>query len=342
MLQQILWRYGYEHIKSSNDSEQLTDLCESFSPDVLFLDPASIKGDGYEILKALAAGGEPGTLVLAIAPRHQTGSGAKALSNGAHDVVLSPFDEIEVAHRVESILKARRTELSVDEDREQLELRIIERSRESVAANLEAVARLAFAAEFRDEDIGEHIFRVGRSTGLLAEKIGLDPILARLFRTAATLHDVGKIAVPDSVLLKPGKLDDDQWKTMRAHTTQGHRMLEGSKSQMMVCAAQIALSHHEHWDGGGYPNGDAGEEISQSARLVSVADVFDALTSKRPYKKAWPIPDAVALITGKSGSQFDPEVVSAFLELDHELLKSPINEEEFFGELDTVSDRLDF
>ena len=119
MLQQILWRYGYEHIKSSNDSEQLTDLCESFSPDVLFLDPASIKGDGYEILRALAAGGEPGTLVLAIAPRHQTGSGAKALSNGAHDVVLSPFDEVEVTHRVESILKARRTRLSVDEDREQ-------------------------------------------------------------------------------------------------------------------------------------------------------------------------------------------------------------------------------
>lgn len=196
------------------------------------------------------------------------------------------------------------------------------------------------ALEYRNEETKGHTDRVVNLMMKSAQGLGIEESQLEHVRRGALLHDIGKMAIPDMILNKPHSLTKEEQQIMQKHPVYAYEMLK--EIEFLQPALTIPYCHHEHWDGSGYPNGDAGEEISQSARLVSVADVFDALTSKRPYKKAWPIPDAVALITQKSGSQFDPEAVSAFLELDHELLKSPINEEEFFGELETVSDRLDF
>lgn len=348
LLSQALWRRGFENIKTTCEASKVVELCSSFEPDLLILDLHMSEPDGFEILASLRADRQA-LRILATTSDAGGEVQRRALEQGAHEFMLKPLSEAEAALRSEKLLKARRVELTESEQLRELEERLYERTNDFIEANMEAIALLAVAAEFRDEDVGEHIFRVGRSTSMLAEKMGLEPILVELFRTAATLHDVGKIAVPDSVLLKPGPLDDDEWMIMKSHAEQGYRILRDGSSQIIACAAKIAHCHHEHWDGGGYPNGLSGTDIFLSARLVAVADVFDALTSKRPYKKAWSIEDASAEIMKGSGTQFDPEVVAAFAELDKEVLTSSINESEFFAlggktsryGLEPIDDRLD-
>ncbi|MQB01217.1 MAG: PAS domain S-box protein [Actinobacteria bacterium] len=187
------------------------------------------------------------------------------------------------------------------------------------AAFKEVIARLSAAAEFRDEDTGRHIERVGRYSELIAQRIGLPEERCDLLRLAAPLHDVGKIGVPDAILLKPGKLDAQEFETMMSHTEIGHRLLTGSSAEMLKLAATIALTHHERWDGAGYPRGLSDHAIPIEGRIVAVADVFDALTSKRPYKSAMPIPEALAILKSSRGSHFEPEALDAFLDLSEEM-----------------------
>lgn len=188
-------------------------------------------------------------------------------------------------------------------------------SRKLGESQLELIQRLAAAVEFRDNETGEHIQRIGLLCERVALRLGWDASRARMLRHASAMHDIGKIGVPDSVLLKPGKLDDREWDVIRAHPATGGEILAGSANPLVQMAERIARSHHERWDGGGYPQGLKGEEIPIEARICSVCDVYDALLSKRPYKESWKLSDTLAEIRRNAGSQFDPRVVEAFLEL---------------------------
>ena len=180
--------------------------------------------------------------------------------------------------------------------------------------------RLAFVAEYRDDDTGQHTQRVGRTAVRLGEVIGLAEGTLACLSVAAPLHDIGKVAIPDAILLKPGPLTERELRIVRNHTVIGAEMLADSQSSILQMGCDIARSHHERWDGKGYPDGTAGEAIPLAARIVAIADVFDALTQSRPYKRRWPLELAVREIANGSGTQFDPTLADAFMELDHTAL----------------------
>jgi PAS domain S-box-containing protein/putative nucleotidyltransferase with HDIG domain len=216
-------------------------------------------------------------------------------------------------------------EEAIRDQQETLESTVRERTRELEDARVETLQRLAFAAEYRDEETYLHTERVGHVAALLATAAGLSADEVELIRRAAPLHDIGKIGVPDPILLKEGRLDDRERGLMRAHALVGAKMLAGSRSAVLQLAEEIALTHHERWDGGGYPRGLRGDEIPRSGRLVAIADVFDALTHARPYRESLPVDEAVALIASGAGKQFDPELVEAFKSLDRDQLAGDAN-----------------
>jgi putative two-component system response regulator len=201
----------------------------------------------------------------------------------------------------------------------ELEAMVQERTRDLEAFQIEALTRLAILGEFRDTDTGEHTVRVGDMAARIARGLGLEPDIVDRLRLAARLHDIGKVGIPDSILLKPGPLTPAEFEVMKTHTTIGARILAGSSSPLVQMAEEVALNHHERWDGTGYPNGRAGHVIPLSGRITTVADVFDALTSVRPYKRAWSVEEAVRYIAEASGTQFEPRIVEVFLDIVNEL-----------------------
>jgi putative two-component system response regulator len=186
------------------------------------------------------------------------------------------------------------------------------RTEELRRTRLQVVQRLGMAAEYRDEETGNHILRMSHTCALLARAVGWSEAACELILNASPMHDIGKIGIPDAIMLKPGKLEPHEWEIMKTHAAIGGKLLEGDDSALMRMAREIALTHHEKWDGSGYPGGLAGEAIPQSGRIAALADVFDALTSVRPYKKAWTIEAAVGYIEENSGKHFDPELVAVF------------------------------
>ena len=200
-------------------------------------------------------------------------------------------------------------------------------------AELEAAQRLALACEFRDDDTNQHAQRVGRTAGLLAAELGLPVDEVELIRHAAPLHDIGKIGIADSILLKPGRLRVDELAVMKTHTLIGSQILAGSRSRLLQVGEEIARTHHERWDGRGYPVGIAGDDIPITGRLTAVADVFDALNFSRPYKEAWPLDAALAEMELSAGRQLDPEIVALLRNLDHEALLGRVQPEEAAGAL---------
>src|SRR5690606_7682952 len=211
-----------------------------------------------------------------------------------------------------NLLRARYLHIQLQSEKKLLEERVAERMEEARRAQLEIIERLAVASEYRDDETGEHTRRVGELAERLALRLGLDAEQALVIRQAALLHDVGKIGVSDDVLLAPGRLSTEQFDQMKQHTRIGMEILSGGRSQLLLLAEDIASSHHEHWDGNGYPHGLQGDEIPLAARIVAVADFFDALTHDRRYRAAIPIPEVVQMILERSGTHFDPEVVNAF------------------------------
>jgi cyclic di-GMP phosphodiesterase len=199
-----------------------------------------------------------------------------------------------------------------------LEDRVIERTRELEESHIETFERLALAAEYRDDDTGQHTRRVGRMAALLGQELGLAPDVVGLLERAAGLHDVGKIGVPDAILLAPRKLTVEEFEVVKSHTVIGAKILSGSRSPLMMMAEEIAWSHHERWNGRGYA-GAIAEEIPLMGRITTVADVFDALTHERPYKEAWPLERAIAEIAEQRGEQFDPRVADAFVAIQEHL-----------------------
>ena len=233
-----------------------------------------------------------------------------------NEVIIDPvFDE---SGQLQSFVSVQNDVTERERAKQVLEHRVNERTLELADSQIEILDRLAHAAEFRDDDTGQHTRRVGRMAALLAQSLGLPEEQVAVIQQAAPLHDVGKIAISDLILLKPGKLTDDEFATMKTHSALGAALLSNGRSEAVQMAERIAGSHHERWDGRGYPNQLSGEDIPLEGRILAVVDVFDALTHERPYKRAWPVAEAVAEIEGQSGKQFDPRVVEAFLKLNHE------------------------
>lgn len=195
-----------------------------------------------------------------------------------------------------------------------------ERTKEVVQSRLEVVRRLARAAEYRDNETGQHVLRMSHSCALLAKQIGLPPEHCELILHASPMHDIGKIGISDTILLKPGRLTPEERSIMETHVIIGADILAGAETELLEIARKISLTHHEKWDGSGYPNQLAGKSIPIEGRISAIADVFDALTSERPYKKAWPVDDAVANLRENSGSHFDPELLEAFFVILPEVL----------------------
>ncbi|KQP80675.1 HD domain-containing phosphohydrolase [Methylobacterium sp. Leaf117] len=237
----------------------------------------------------------------------------EALAAGATDFLNKPFDPIEVRSRVTNLLalnQARRVQI----DRVAWLDREVKAATALIAAREREIINLLMkAAEHRDTETGNHVARVAESVTLIAEELELAPERVEQLSLASTMHDVGKISVPDAILRKPGRLSEEERREMETHAERGRRILEGSASHLVQLAAEIAATHHERWDGGGYPAGLSGEDIPLSGRIVAVADVYDALTSDRPYKKAWSHTDAVLHLQAESGRHFDPACVDAFL-----------------------------
>jgi len=307
---------NYENIVGISDSRQALQEVASLGPDLIMLDLHMPHLDGYEILKQLrAAIGETILPVVVLSADVTPDAKQRALELGATDFLTKPFDPTEVILRVKNLLQLRSLyEQSLD-DKSSLEAKVVERTEALERAHIEMLTRLALAAEYRDDDTGEHTFRVGDASALVAQALGLHAEQTADLRRAARLHDVGKIGIPDSILLKPGRLTDEEFDTIKTHTKIGAELLSGGSSSLLKLAEEIALTHHERWDSGGYPCGLAGDAIPISGRIVSVIDVYDALTHERPYKKAWPHDEAVTEIVKNAAKQFDPAVVEAFVDV---------------------------
>jgi two-component system response regulator RpfG len=244
-----------------------------------------------------------------------------ALDAGITDFLTKPVDARECLARCRNLLMLRRQQLALEDRRRHLEGMVDEATREIREREKETLLRLARAGEFRDEETGFHLIRMARYSRLIAGAIGLERDEAETIELAAPLHDIGKIGIPDGILLKPARLDAAEWATMQRHPVIGHEILKGSASKYVRMGALIALGHHERYDGKGYPNGLEGDHIPLCARIVAVADVFDALTSKRPYKKAWSSEDATDYLRSQRGRHFDGRLVDAFLSVREMVLE---------------------
>jgi putative two-component system response regulator len=326
LLRQILERDGYLNVETTTDPSRVPDMFAQSRPRLVLLDLHMPQMDGFELMQRLGElTGERRSIAFLVLTADATDeTKRRALSLGARDFLTKPLDRVELLLRVRNLLQVEELQDRLFEQNANLEDEVAERMRDLEQARLEILERLALAAEYRDDDTQEHAWRIGRTCALIAIGLGLPDREVELIRRAAPLHDIGKVGIPDAVLLKPGKLTDEEFETIKTHTTMGAEILSGSRSSLLVMAEQIALTHHERWDGQGYPHGLHGEQIPLPGRIVAVADVFDALTHERPYKRAWPVPEALAEIRQQVGRQFDPDVLQAFLRLEHPALLGPV------------------
>jgi putative two-component system response regulator len=321
LLERLLERAGYHNFVSTTDSAQALPLSTQRPPDLVLLDLHMPAPDGFEVMQQLGPWIEEGALAVIVLTADTTRDVRQAaLSGGAKDFLVKPLDAIEVLLRIKNQLETRLLHVELRRQALALEQRVYEQHEDLDEARLEMLQRLARASEYRDDDTGEHTQRVGRTSALIARALDLAEEEVTLIGHGATLHDVGKIAIPDSVLLKPGSLDERELELMKTHVRAGADMLSRSRSPLLQVAESIALTHHEWWDGSGYISGLRGDEIPLPGRIVAIADVFDALTHDRPYKRAQPLEMALEEIHALRGTQFDPRVVDAFDTLPHEEL----------------------
>jgi putative two-component system response regulator len=324
LLRQILEPVGYRHLASTTDSREVLALAGAFEPDLILLDIKMPHLDGHAVLDQLRSDGpsDSDVPVLVLTSDGSRENMRRALSNGAQDFLAKPLSPVEVRLRVRNLLETRFLHRSLRQHNALLEQRVCERTadlvrrtEELVEARAEILERLGRAAEFRDDATGRHTQRVARNAALVAGRLGLPEEDVELIRRAAPLHDIGKIGVPDGVLLKQGRLSPAEFEMMKTHTVIGADILAGSAVPLLEVGREIAASHHEWWDGSGYPYGLAGDVIPLAGRVVAAADVFDALTHERPYKPAWAPHAAIAEIRRGSGVHFDPQVAHAFVRL---------------------------
>ena len=307
LLHKILARKGYTNIQGTSDPREVEGLCEKTEFDAFLLDIRMPHIDGYGIMKMLRKRFADDYMpVLILTAQTDKETRLKALEYGAKDFLTKPFDQLEALTRIYNLLDVRLMHQRVKKQNFLLEETVKKRTQELYDTRREVINRLGLAAEYRDNETGNHIIRMSQFSQRLALEHGLSEARAETILNAAPMHDIGKIGIPDKVLLKPGKLDQDEWKIMQSHVTIGAKILSGQQSELMTIARLIALHHHEKWDGTGYPANLKGEEISIEGRICAIADVFDALLSDRPYKKPWSVEKTIALIEEEAGKHFDP------------------------------------
>lgn len=315
LLEELLSLSGFSDVRSLTDSRLALTTILDWQPDLVLLDLHMPEVSGFDILRELGAALPPNSFlpVLACTADWTEGTRKQALKLGANDFITKPFDATELVLRVRNFLRMRQMHLQLGEQNRQLEGVVERRTRNLAIARSEALECLARAGEYRDDVTGEHANRVATLSALIARELGLNNATVELVRSAAPLHDLGKIGISDSILMKPGKLTCEEFETMKQHAALGASIIGQVKSPVLRKARLIAQNHHENWDGTGYPTGLKGNQIPLPARIVSVADTFDALVSARPYKAAWTMGEAIAEVRRLSGTRFDPDVVEAFV-----------------------------
>ena len=317
LLKRFLSEAGFMNLHTTTDSRQALGMYKQLRPDLVLLDISMPFLDGFEVMKQFCDefDREEYIPVLVLTADITPETRRRALSSGAKDFLTKPLDLSEVLLRVRNLLEMRLLYVQIREQNLHLERTVSERTRQLADSRREILARLALAGEYRDEDTGDHTRRVGNIAAALAEACGSNPEFVDLIRHAAPLHDVGKIGIPDHILRKTGKLTVEEFDLMKLHTSIGAQMLSGSHDPLLNMAESIVLSHHEWWDGSGYPSGLSGVSIPFEGRIVALADNLDALTSERPYKQAWPLDAAVDAIKNLRGKQFDPALTDLLVQL---------------------------
>ncbi len=333
VLSGLLRSLGFEPVLADSGQTAL-DLLDP-SIDLVLLDVMMPDMDGFTVAKKIRERKDgadvPIIMVTALAGKQDR---LMAVEAGANDFIAKPIDLTELRVRMGSLLRMKQSQDEVKRYQAELEemvavrtsalrlaLENLEESQKTIlAAHRETIHRLAAAAEFKDAETADHIARMSRYCAALANWLGLHADEVELVEQASPMHDIGKIGIPDSILLKPGKLTPEEWKTMQKHTLYGARILGSSSFELLRAGEIIALSHHERWDGSGYPQGLAGEDIPLFGRICAVADVFDALTSRRPYKEAFSIETSLEIMRAGRGSHFDPRILDLFLERFDDIL----------------------
>jgi len=310
-------------VKAALNGERALKIANSEPrPDLILLDVMMPEIDGHEVCRQLKKHSATAKIpIIFVTAKNQEEDEKQGLELGAVDYITKPISPPIVLARVH-------TQLALYDQNRYLESIVEQRTEQLQQTRLEIIRRLGRAAEFKDNETGLHVIRMSHYSRLLAEALEHGDHWTELIFHASPMHDIGKIGIPDSVLLKPGKLDDDEWNIMRTHPQLGASIIGDHDNELMQMSKEIALSHHEKWDGSGYPNGLKGEQIPLSGRIVAVADVFDALTTERPYKKAWAVSDAVKFIDENSGIHFDPDLVLLF----HEVMPEILDIKEQYGE----------
>ncbi len=316
MVRRLLENAGYENVECWSDPARATEAITADVPDLVVLDLQMPGMSGFQVLDRLSAARSDRSYLPVIVLTSDTSRETKkdVFDRGANDFVAKPVSPSELRYRVRNQLETRRLQRVLERTNERLEEKVQERTAELEAARIELLERLALAAEYRDDDTGAHTRRVGEMAYRIGRRLGLEDDELDTLRRAAPLHDVGKIGISDQILLKPGPLTDEEYQAMKRHTLIGEQILSDSRFPVLETAAEIARSHHENWDGSGYPDGLEGEAIPLSARIVSVADVFDSLTHERVYKEAAPVPEALEEIRRLVGTKFQPRVAEAFFD----------------------------
>lgn len=301
----------YQVLVANNGARALELVASDHQPDLVLLDVMMPEMSGFEVCERMKSSpltaDIPVIFVTAMSDAHSEEHG---FALGAVDYISKPV--------VPSIVMARvRAHLALHDQTRALEGLVKERTRELNETRLKVIQRLGRAAEYRDNETGMHVVRMAQYSRMLAERLDMAPKYVAQVFDAAPMHDVGKIGIPDRILLKPGKLDPDEFEIMKSHTTIGAAIIgDAGESELLALAASMALTHHEKWDGSGYPHGLDKEDIPIEGRIIAIADVFDALCSDRPYKTAWTVEDAVTFIREGAGTHFDPELVSAFVSME--------------------------
>ena len=303
------------HIKAATNGKTALKVAQKTLPDIILLDIMMPEMDGYEVCTALKKNPVTKSIpVIFVTAKDQAVDEVSGFETGAVDYINKPINP--------AITKARiKTQIALSDQKKALEIQVAEKTKEINETRLEIIRKLGRAAEYKDNDTGLHVERMSRYAYLIAKAYGLNEHLSELLLNASPMHDIGKIGVPDTILKKPGALNSEEWLLMAEHTRIGGQIIGESKSELLSMAKIVAEQHHERWNGKGYPEQLKKTEINLFARLTAIADVFDALTSKRPYKEAWAMEDAVAYIKNEKGGHFDPKGVDAFMAALPEILE---------------------